>query len=292
MPLEPDTTRRLAYIRLLAERAVRESRGAPPFSYDAVSRMHDAVESMLALAAQVHHVKIPRAFADYWTELETPLERPLTHRSRMERLNKARVNLKHYGIEPAPGEVVELVRAGQVFMEDESEALFGVAITDLSLHEFIADDAARAAFDQAQDCLKAGDRRMALGHLRATLELTIRAFERSEQPSLLYSHLRVMATHDFHAVDSMWRRDRFFEATKKTLTALDERLLLLALGIDIIEYTRFLKATSRIGVFYPLSGDYHVVVDGDMEDPDDETVREVIDFVVGTAVHLAARSTT
>ena len=126
MPLQPqEIARRLAFLRLLGTRAADEASAPPPFSFDSVNRAHDAVEAFLALAAQHLDVPIPREFLGYWEALKVKLGRPLSSYPRMQRLNKLRVDLKHFGIEPAPNEIVESVRAAFGFIEDECPLIFG-----------------------------------------------------------------------------------------------------------------------------------------------------------------------
>jgi hypothetical protein len=139
----------LATIRLLFGRAAEATTLSPPFSTDAVNRLHDVAEMFLALAAQEHHVAIPRDFIGYWGVLENPLGRPLTYRAQMQRLNKVRTNLKHYGVEPAPSEVEAALASVRGLMEDECHALFGVALEDVSLSGLVPFESVRTLLDNA-----------------------------------------------------------------------------------------------------------------------------------------------
>jgi hypothetical protein len=88
MVLIPETARRLAFIRLLVARAEEESRQPPPFSYDSINRFHDAAEMFLALAAQQHHLTIPKDILAYWALFEPVLGRPLGYKAQMQKFNK------------------------------------------------------------------------------------------------------------------------------------------------------------------------------------------------------------
>src|ERR671921_525105 len=66
--------------------------------------------------------EIPQWFEHYWDVLQKGLGRPLGYRSAMQRLNEVRVDLKHYGIEPAPAEIPAAVAAVEGLLTDETPA--------------------------------------------------------------------------------------------------------------------------------------------------------------------------
>ena len=299
MTLHPNTAQRLAYIRLLADRAIRESTGHPPYSYDALSRMHDAVESFLALAVQDRKKQIPkRDFMDFWSVLGDLEGGPLTHHARMRQLNEARVGLKHHGI--APVDVDHLVSAGLAFMEDECPRLFGIELAEVSMADYIAPQEARDAYDAAREHWTAGEHNLALGQLRACLHLMLRDFERREAGSR-YDSMRAVQTRHRQSLrvsrrsqpqdrflssvsDDLRDFDRALDDVNRSLTTIDERLLLITLGIDPLAHRRFLRATPYVS--FPLSGDYHIAVKAESEPPA-IIVQTAHDFLITVATHLA-----
>lgn len=95
---------RLAFIRYLYTVGAEQSRKTEPFCWVSILTFHDSVELFLAIAAEyldlnkrIRDIK----FMEYWTLLSTKLKEKhkngLTHKISMEKLNKARVDFKHYG---------------------------------------------------------------------------------------------------------------------------------------------------------------------------------------------------
>jgi hypothetical protein len=174
MNLTAETTRRLAFIRLLVARADEESRQPPPFSYDSINRFHDAAEMFLALAAQQHHLTIAHDLLGYWNIFEPILNRPLAYKAQMQKFNKVRVNLKHYGAEPAPTEVEHARTTVIALLADECPALFGIALDEVSLTVFVLSGDARALLESAEQNWTAGNEKEAFADLADSFETLIR----------------------------------------------------------------------------------------------------------------------
>lgn len=100
--ITPLEAQRLAYVRFLYEEGVKESRRPAPLSAKALLSLHDAVEHFLGLAAGHLQVDVnPKIdFMEYWGRLKPTVELP--GKAAMDRLNHARVGLKHKGNFPAP----------------------------------------------------------------------------------------------------------------------------------------------------------------------------------------------
>lgn len=289
MTLSADDTHRLSLIRLLLNRAEEESRAGGPFSADAINRLHDVAEMYLALAVQVHHRKIPRDFLGYWDELEPLLGRPLAYRAQMQKFNKVRVNLKHYGVEPADREI-EAARAAVVgLLHDESPDLFGIEFDDVNLSGFVRSDEGRQLLNSAEERWQQGDPSEALADISDAFGVVISDYTERK----LIGHRRSVFKNAsdmtflspfFRKVDRGKQRD-FDEAVIKSLESLDYAVTLVGLGVDMRRYGRF-RATVPI-VVRMANGRrrVHRRHDDEVSDEDFEFCR---DFVIATAIHLAA----
>lgn len=143
-------------IRLLLGRAEEQTKQSQPFSADSVNRLHDVAEMFLALAAEIHHVGIPKDFMRYWPVLELVLDRPLAYRAQMQKLNKLRVNLKHYGLEPTPDQISEALVTVRGLITDECHALFGLELDEVSISDVVTIEDVRNLLVQADKHCRAG----------------------------------------------------------------------------------------------------------------------------------------
>ncbi len=124
----------------------------------------------LALAVEKLQGAIPREFMNYWTELEKLLGRPLAYKAAMTRVNKTRVNLKHYGIEPASSEVHGSIETVRGLLTDESPDIFGVELDEISLAPFFASKAAARAVNAAEMHWAADEQAEAFADLREAFD--------------------------------------------------------------------------------------------------------------------------
>lgn len=274
--LSPDETRRLAFVRVLVMRAEEESKSPPPFSFDCLNRIHDATESFLALACQHYQVKIPRGFMDFWTVLDGKHGGPLPNRTEMERLNRARVNLKHYGIEPAGHEIQEAIRAARVFLENECSTIFGVSLEEVTLDQYVRSERARMLLASADENRKTGEWIEAMADLVVALDAVIREYRERKQ----IGHRRSVFDNisDFTFVQMM------DDKVKSSLQALDGAVMLIGFGIDYRQYGRFKGATPS--VTHSIDGRRWINTRQDWPQPTRSEFEWCREFVVRTALRL------
>lgn len=284
----PDTLRRLALIRIFLNAAQETALQPRPFNVDSLNRLHDTAEMFLALAVEVHHGKIPREFLGYWDELEKVLGRRPAFQAAMQRMSKARVNLKHYGIEPAGEEIVRSVDAVRGFVTLEAVNLFGVELEQVSLAQLMLSDEGRECVESAESNWASSQHAEAFADLREAFDITLGDYEKDKPgrypfdsvfdivkriPSLPLSERRQQS-------HTQSRRD---EAIEAAIEALDWNLKLVGLGIDLRKYGRFNALTPTVS--YMMNGGRSFSVrEGWARGQDDfEFCR---DFVVTTALHL------
>jgi len=285
--LEPETVRKLGLIRLLLGQAQEEADQAPPFSTVSINRLHDVVEMFLSLAAVQHNVAIPRDFAGYWQALESPLGRPLAYRAQMQRLNRIRVDLKHYGIEPALAEISASRAAVSGLLEDETPGLFGISLADISLSVFVSSGTARVLLDEAQAQWAAGNPTEAFADLSEAFDDVVNDYARRKL--VRYRRSVFNTTRDMSSLSPQSRRvpfgkDADFDtAVIESLKALDFTLMIVGLGIDLRRYGKF-KALMP-NVVHVLSGN-RLVHDMEWLARTEDDYKSCSHFVVSTALHL------
>jgi hypothetical protein len=289
MVLTAETARRLAFIRLLVARAEEESRQPPPFSYDSINRFHDAAEMFLALAAQQHGLIIPKDLLSYWDFFQPVLGRTLGYKAPMQKFNKVRVNLKHYGAEPAPTEVEHGRTTVKALLADECQTLFGVALEEVSLTAFILSDDARELLESAERNWTGGNEQDAFADLVESFETLIRDYE--QRKMLRYNKSVFDAAADMTFLSPFFRhvqsRDqkKFEEAVIESLKALDFAVMLAGFGVDFRRYGKFKALTPKVVHFG--DGQRHSY---DREGTPTRSRADFDfcrDFIVTTAIHLA-----
>lgn len=286
-PLTSDVTRRLALIRLLLAKAEQESRLSAPYSTDSINRLHDVAEMFLALAAQQHHRTIPKEFEKYWDVLEPVLGRPLSYRAQMQKFNKLRVNLKHYGVEPALQEIESSRIAVRGLLYDETLALFGLALDKVSLSNFVNCKDSKEFLDSAESRWSNSDHSEAFADLAESFVALIKDYKRRK---LVWADRSVFdITTNMRMLSPFFRRvtgkeKQFDEAVIDSLNALDFTVTLVGLGIDMRRYGKFKGLTPNV---------MHLVNGGRVTHDHPGVVRSSVDFefcrdfVISTAIHLA-----
>jgi hypothetical protein len=207
----------------------------------------------LALAAQEHHVAIPKDLIKYWDVLEPVLGRPLTYRARVERFNKARVGWKHYGTEPAATEIDAAVTTVTGLLADECEPIFGVALDAVSLASFVRPDHAQDLLLRAERALKLGDEDGAFADLIEAFGTMLQDYEQRK----MTSHRRsVFGPHvDFTFLSSFFQDVRsgkerdFIDGVIASIDALDQNIKVIGFGIDFRRYGKFKALTPHITRF-------------------------------------------
>jgi hypothetical protein len=108
--------------------------------------LQDAVESfLLAIAEHVDAGVDPKTGFDRYFELINSKISPseLPFRSRLNALNKLRVNSKHYGLQPSKSELDPLLTTVSEFFDEVTRSNVGKAFATLSLVDSLQDGEAR-----------------------------------------------------------------------------------------------------------------------------------------------------
>jgi hypothetical protein len=228
----------------------------PPFSFDSVNRLHDAVEMFLALAAQANEGTIGKDFMDYWRVLEVPLGRPLGYKAQMQRFNKLRVNLKHYGIEPPQSEIAVSRDTVVALLTNECRPLFGIELEEISLSMLIKCQRAQSFFREAEEAWPVSQLE-ALGKLAQSFQELLRDYENRKLLGYSKSQFRnverLTSPERCETGDSEQRaksRDRltFDRTVIASLESLDSTLTLLTFGVDFRKHTKFMMLTPEVQV--------------------------------------------
>jgi hypothetical protein len=160
MSLDEATLRRLSFIRYMYQLGADQSRQPEPYSAVSILSFHDAVELFLQLAAE--HLNVPiktdTKFMQYWERLNPKVGGDgLSQKQAMERVNRARVGLKHAGNRPSKEDIVGYQVAVANFFLENTPPVFGMEFADATLINFVKPDSARQRLVQARDSQSEGN---------------------------------------------------------------------------------------------------------------------------------------
>lgn len=157
MDVDETTIERLAFIKHLHRQAERMSRQPQPYSSTAILGFHDSVELFLALASEEVGGDNKYRFMEYWEEIKKNSDTELTQKAAMKRLNKARVNLKHYGNRPNVNDIESHRANVRSFFEENANKIFGVEYSDITLVDLIQFDNTKQKAENAESSIDNDD---------------------------------------------------------------------------------------------------------------------------------------
>lgn len=156
-----ETVRRIALARHLNQLAVSSLRSSNDLQlFAATNLLQDAAEAFLVAiadhvdAAVDQNTKFDRYFV-LINERIAPKELPF--KTKLLRLNRIRVDSKHYGIQPARDECDRLAVSLREFFEEVSLSILGVVFSTVSAIDLLEDGNSKSALLEAKVALEAGD---------------------------------------------------------------------------------------------------------------------------------------
>src|SRR5258708_7774452 len=261
--LDEAKMRRLAMIQYMYTLAIDQSHKPEPLNMVSILHFHDAVELFLALTSEHLNVgKTGQGFMDYWKDINQKLpSKDFGQRDSMERLNKARVSWKHYGIRLPTVEIDDFRTNVADFFRENTPKVFGFAFDAISMAALVQNEEVRDRLLKAEQLSSTDD-------IKAALEETAIAFlellNHFEWGTIGQNngYLREFSPYRFSPIEHAAPDDlsRFAKVIEKEVKALHERTKLLSLGIDYRRYMRFRWLTPAI--YFMSGGGYTRVGDG------------------------------
>jgi len=229
MPSQEPLTR-LSLVRHLLLQAKQQLSGAGPSRCIALLHLHDALEMFLDTAAEALGIPGPqREFKNYWSSFAAASQPvALSIHRHMEKLNRARVALKHHGIRPADDQLEEYVILTQAFADDACVKCFGIELADASMFGLIKDDQVRELLTLAQAELQTGNLTEAFVNAAKGLSCGFSVGWRSR----LSNRFSVFSLQTASS-------DRLTRAISDIIADVEREISLLSLGIDLRNYENF-----------------------------------------------------
>lgn len=158
--MDIEVIRRLNLARHLYELATASlSNSNDVHLFSAVNLLQDAVEAFL-LGASDHvgaAIDYNTKFDKYFTQINDKIApKELPFKSKLLRLNRIRVDSKHYGIQPARDECERIIVAVKEFFDEVSASILGASFSSVSAIDLLKDGETKTVLMAAKAALESG----------------------------------------------------------------------------------------------------------------------------------------
>ncbi|WP_155830379.1 hypothetical protein [Glycomyces tenuis] len=278
--------RRMAHARYLHQLAVDQAKLPDPQASVSILLLHDAVESFLALAGE--HVGVaPREFDKYWTDFQARgIDLPI--RAGMSRLNKVRVNLKHYGAHPSLTTIQQLISDAGTFLAEGARLVFNVEYESISMVDLVSQPLPHELAEEAEAAVASGDIVTGMMRLREAFEQLFAAHQPAAYVQRSVFSFGPKLTFPSAAADDLDLEDDFMSIID-VVQPLQIAVRLAVLSIDYTAYLRFDLLTPQNDKPY-VHALYHWAAPSGYA-PTQEDFDFCMQFVVTASLRLTAAET-
>jgi hypothetical protein len=260
-----EVTKRLAFIKYLYSVGEEQARKSEPLCWAAVLTFHDAVELFLQLVAEYVQLKErikDIGFMEYWSLMDPCLKKlakpEITQRIAMERLNKARVDFKHYGNPPSKTAITGDFEVNtKNFFEENTISIFGINFSDVSLLELVSCQDVKNDLRKAEELMNASKFGESLRNVAIAFVKLIDDYENRKRdkwgrsPFSFGENMTFMTSFHLKVGGDM---GDFIDASKESIEALKEAVKIIGFGIDYKRYGMFKWLTPH--VYHFMDGKY------------------------------------
>ena len=282
---------RLSLIRYHLQSAGEMLKQPAPINTLAINALQDVVESTLAAVAEHARAEVkPRSDFDKLFDvvvarLGSPSELAGLRAPALA-LNNARVGFKHHGNQ-VRDETLRRHHDVTVTLVDELVRFgFGIALDDVSMLVFVPNHEVRAFVERAEAHAAANELTDALSFLRSAFDLATHDFASRKSLDGWHSIFDIGSRSVHHAsIDRMgWERP--VDELQGWVEALDRRVKLSAMGVDLARYSYFdAVAPKHTNMWH---GGRGPIVTIKFDNPSDADYRASYLFVVDTVIRLGA----
>jgi len=164
----------------------------------------------------------------------------------MRRLNKARVDLKHYGIIPSKLDIESFRVTTSAFFNENCPIIFGINFDDISLIDTIKFERPKNLLKQAKENFENGLIDKSLESLALSFEYLISDYEESKKDELNRSPFffgEPMTNLKSFYLGGIINEDRkikeFVDKVSKSIEEIQKAIKILSFGIDYKKYAKF-----------------------------------------------------
>lgn len=193
--MDAETIRKLTLARHLYELGYSSTGTANEMHlFSAVNLFQDAVEAFLIAVADFVGAPIDQyiKFDKYFVQINDKIApKELPFKNKLLRLNRIRIDSKHYGIQPARDECLRIALTVREFFEEVSSSVLGASFATVSAIDLLEDCETKTVLLEAKNALEAGQHETCAICCRKALFLEIEwqydisAYKDGEPPNLL-----------------------------------------------------------------------------------------------------------
>lgn len=257
----PEILRRLSYIKYLFQIAVNQSSKPEPLGSFSILTFHDSVEMFLQLSAEYLEAKKSEniQFIKYWDVINAklPSKRELSHHREMDKFNRARVNLKHYGNLIPKDDIEGHKIVVSNFFQINTNSIFGLEFENISLVGAVSSVKVKNILSEAEELVSSNQKREALIKIAYAYEILFSEYN-SYKPSPTYfrrnsNDIAQVSMSDntinYSVRKALHNLERAVARSEEENYKLNHRLNLIELGIDMANHTKFIKLTPEIAIY-------------------------------------------
>lgn len=243
--------KRLAFIRHLYKVGVEQSNQPEPLNTTSLLSFHDATELFLHLAAErLNADKTTQGFMDYWDKINQKIHPDqITQKDSMDRLNKARVQLKHHGTSPSKLDMEAFRATVTNFFQENTPKVFGMDFDSVSLVDLVAYDGAKSKLRSAQHMMQSGDANGSIRYIAESFRLLIREYEQQTRPEFGKSPFSfgpelTFETSFFMGVEGKMKG--FVDKVNESISSMQTAIKIISFGFDYRKYSKFQALTPTV----------------------------------------------
>lgn len=221
--------------------SILDQRG--PFSSGrAVLHFHDSAEMVLRVIAEHLHCSIKEStyFNQIIDTIDKQTDKNLTHRSALNQLNKARVNFKHFGLEPKIEDVLKFRNDLESFFPTSIKTFLDIDFESISLTNLICHRRTENFLYRAEQLIYDGDYKNSISSIAIAF-------------AIFQSHL---ITGDYDYKRDPFRRlniegselGNWVDKIEEILADHQAKLNLIADGISLSDYRLFQRYTPNVNL--------------------------------------------
>jgi hypothetical protein len=242
MALSRQEVKRLALIRFLYTQGVEQATRPQPLCSQALLSYQDAVEMFLQLAAEHLNVSLEPfvPFDEYFTKIQKVTRVELPSRRAMHRMNKSRVNLKHYGSIPSTSDLEQFRADVTTFLTDATQMVFAADFASLDMIDLVTQQSTLERLREADVSAAQGKYQLALMQLHVEFDRMLDDYadrKRNANGVSPYKWWPPQRTR-FGNFDSKSAAQADV-AVVAAIVDMQRALRVLAMGLDYQRYTRF-----------------------------------------------------
>lgn len=237
------------------------------------------------MAAEYHSAaKDTQGFMDYWDRINQKIQPDqITQKDSMGRLNKARVQLKHYGTAPSKLDMEAFRATVTNFFQENTPKVFGVDFDSISLVDLVAYDGAKSRLRSAQNLMQSGDANGAIQDIAASFVLLIHEYEQQTRSKFGRSPFSFGPKLTFETSFLMGvegKMKNFVDKVNESISSMQTTIKIISFGFDYRKFSKFQSLTPTV----VMAEDR--VMTGSFGQATLEDCRFCLDYVIECAIRL------